>query len=93
MRQLHIALRSVEQPERTDPIIESRRSRPGLGQLRKADWRIRHSRAREDDAVVKWDGDGRMRLHQPCLKKVYPATRLDRSAKIGAKFASFRDWL
>jgi hypothetical protein len=26
--------------------------------------------ANEDDAVVKWDGDGRMRLGQPRLKKV-----------------------
>jgi hypothetical protein len=26
--------------------------------------------ANEDDAVVKWDHDGRMRLHQPWLKKV-----------------------
>ena len=26
--------------------------------------------ANEDDAVVKWDGDGRTRLHQPSLKKV-----------------------
>ena len=26
--------------------------------------------ANEDDAVVKWDGDGRKRLHQPWLKKV-----------------------
>ena len=24
----------------------------------------------EDDAVFKWDDDGRMRLHQPSLKKV-----------------------
>jgi hypothetical protein len=24
----------------------------------------------EDDAVVKWDGDGRVRLHQPSVKKV-----------------------
>jgi len=24
----------------------------------------------EDDAVVKWDGDGRKRLHQPWLRKV-----------------------
>jgi hypothetical protein len=24
----------------------------------------------EDDAVVKWDDDGRTRLHQPWLKKV-----------------------
>jgi hypothetical protein len=28
--------------------------------------------ANEDDAVVKWDGDGRMRLHQPLLKKISP---------------------
>lgn len=27
-------------------------------------------RANEDDAVVKWDDDGRMRLRQPSLKKV-----------------------
>jgi hypothetical protein len=26
--------------------------------------------ANEDDALVKWDDDGRMRLHQPSLKKV-----------------------
>ncbi len=26
--------------------------------------------ANEDDAVVKWDGDGRMRVHQPWLKKL-----------------------
>jgi hypothetical protein len=27
-------------------------------------------RANEDDAVVKWDGDGRRRVHQPSLKKL-----------------------
>ncbi len=27
-------------------------------------------RANEDDAVVKWDDDGRMRIRQPWLKKV-----------------------
>ena len=27
-------------------------------------------RSNEEDAVVKWDDDGRMRLHQPSLKKV-----------------------
>ncbi len=26
--------------------------------------------ANEDDAVVKWDDDGRRRIHQPWLKKV-----------------------
>jgi hypothetical protein len=24
----------------------------------------------EDDALVKWDGDGRTRLHRPSLKKI-----------------------
>ncbi|MGA3093062.1 MAG: hypothetical protein ABSD75_31085 [Terriglobales bacterium] len=27
-------------------------------------------RANEDDAVVKWDNDGRIRMHQPWFKKV-----------------------
>ena len=27
-------------------------------------------RTNADDAVVKWDDDGRVRLHQPSLKKV-----------------------
>ena len=27
-------------------------------------------RANDDDAVVKWDDDGRVRVHQPSLKKV-----------------------
>ena len=27
-------------------------------------------RANEDDAVVKWDDDGRTRVHQPWLKRV-----------------------
>jgi hypothetical protein len=27
-------------------------------------------RANEDDAIVKWDDDGRTRLHQPSLKKI-----------------------
>lgn len=26
--------------------------------------------ANDDDAIVKWDDDGRMRLHQPWLKKI-----------------------
>jgi hypothetical protein len=30
--------------------------------------------ANEDDAVVKWDGDGRVRLHQRSLKKVQAGT-------------------
>jgi hypothetical protein len=26
--------------------------------------------ANDDDAIVKWDDDGRVRLHQPWLKKI-----------------------
>jgi hypothetical protein len=33
-------------------------------------------RTNEDDAVVKWDDDGRTRLHQPSLKKVEPHEKL-----------------
>jgi hypothetical protein len=29
--------------------------------------------ANEDDVVVKWDDDSRVRLHRPRLKRVYPA--------------------
>ena len=28
------------------------------------------AQANEDDAIVKWDDDGRTRLHQPWLRKV-----------------------
>ena len=27
-------------------------------------------RANDEDAVVKWDNDGRIRIHQPALKKI-----------------------
>ncbi len=30
----------------------------------------------EDDALVKWDDDGRVRLHQPWLKKVCDKVRV-----------------
>jgi hypothetical protein len=33
-------------------------------------------RANEEDAVVKWDEDGRTRLHQPSLRKVQSYTLL-----------------
>src|ERR1039457_5486559 len=31
--------------------------------------------ANDEDAVVKWDDDGRMRLHQPWLKKVLASNK------------------
>jgi len=33
-------------------------------------------RANEDDAVVKWDDDGRMRIRQPWLKKIVASNQL-----------------
>jgi hypothetical protein len=33
-------------------------------------------RASEEDVIVKWDGGCRMKLRQPWLKKVWPATRV-----------------
>jgi hypothetical protein len=38
-------------------------------------------KANEDDAIVKWDDDGRRRIHQPWLKKVSRQTRLILAAK------------
>ena len=43
----------------------------GLGTFGKPNGEIGTvERANEEDAVVKWDDDGRMRLHQPSLKKI-----------------------
>jgi hypothetical protein len=43
----------------------------GLGNFGKATGELGTvEQANEDDAVVKWDDDGRMRLHQPSLKKI-----------------------
>ena len=43
----------------------------GLGDFGKATGELGTvERTNEDDAVVKWDNDGRMRVHQPSLKKV-----------------------
>jgi hypothetical protein len=59
------------EPSPTDQELNPRRSRRGFGQLRKADGEFGTvEQANEEDAIVKWDDDGRMRLHQPWLKKV-----------------------
>jgi hypothetical protein len=43
----------------------------GLGDFGKPNGEIGTvERTNDEDAVVKWDDDGRTRLHQPCLKKV-----------------------
>jgi hypothetical protein len=38
--------------------------------------------ANEEDAVVKWDDAGRVRLPQLWLRRVWPATRLSQSASL-----------
>jgi hypothetical protein len=43
----------------------------GLGDFGKPTWEFGTvEQSNEDDAVVKWDDDGRRRLHQASLKKV-----------------------
>jgi hypothetical protein len=50
-------------PAAADSELNPGGPRRGLGRLRGA-------RANGEDAVVKWDDDGRTRLRQPWLKKV-----------------------
>jgi hypothetical protein len=38
--------------------------------------------ANEDDAVVKWDDDGRVRLHQPWLKKLVASDKAGPICKV-----------
>jgi len=72
----------AKKPLLADPSATNEELRPGdrvegLGNFGKPTGEIGTvERTNEEDAVVKWDDDGRTRLHQPSLKKVYPATRL-----------------
>ena len=51
--------------------IKSRRSRRRIGRFRMPTGELGTVRqVNEDDAVVKWDDDGRIRVHQPWLKRV-----------------------
>ena len=62
------------------PLGESRANDPelnpgdrveGLGNFGKPNGELGTvERTNEEDAVVKWDDDGRTRLHQPSLRKV-----------------------
>src|SRR5579864_5330358 len=72
----------AKKPPLADPSPTKEELRPGdrvegLGNFGKPTGEIGTvERTNEEDAVVKWDDDGRTRLHQPSLKKVYPAKRL-----------------
>jgi hypothetical protein len=59
------------EPRATDQELNPGDRVEGLGNFGKPNGEFGTvERANEDDAVVKWDDDGRVRLRQPSLKKV-----------------------
>jgi hypothetical protein len=66
----------AKKPPLTDPPAADEKLSPGdrvegLGNFGKPTGEIGTvEQANEDDALVKWDDDGRMRLRQPWLKKI-----------------------
>jgi hypothetical protein len=62
----------LSEPAATDQELTPGDRVEGLGNLGKPNGEFGTvERANEEDAVVvKWDDDGRMRIHQPSLKKV-----------------------
>jgi hypothetical protein len=66
----------AKRPPLSEPSATSEQLTPGdrvegLGNFGKPTGEIGTvERTNEEDAVVKWDDDGRTRLHQPSLKKV-----------------------
>jgi hypothetical protein len=66
----------ARKPPLTDPPATGQELNPGdrvegLGDFGKPTGEFGTvEQVNEEDAVVKWDGDGRVRLHQPWLKKV-----------------------
>ena len=66
----------ARRPSLVDPPVTGQELEPGdrvegLGNFGKPTGETGTvEQSNEDDAVVKWDDDGRTRLHQPWLKKV-----------------------
>ena len=61
----------LAEPAATDQELNPGDRVEGLGNFGKPNGEFGTvEQANEDDAVVKWDDDGRMRLHQLSLKKV-----------------------
>ena len=61
----------LAEPSATDQELNPGDRVEGLGNFGKPTGELGTvEQANEDDAVVKWDDDGRMRLRQPWLKKV-----------------------
>ena len=62
---------SLSRPYAPDPELTPGDRVEGLGDFGKpTDAFGTVERANEDDAIVKWDHDGRTRVHQPWLKRV-----------------------
>jgi hypothetical protein len=62
---------SLSEPSATDQELNAGDRVEGLGNFGKPTAEFGTiEQANEDDAVLKWDDDGRARLHQPSLKKV-----------------------
>jgi len=62
---------SLSQPSATGEELTPGDRVEGLGNFGKPTGEIGTvERANDEDAVVKWDDDGRTRLHQPSLKKI-----------------------
>ena len=61
----------LAEPSATDQELNPGDRVEGLGNFGKPNGEFGTvEQANEDDAVVKWDDDGRVRLHQPWLRKV-----------------------
>jgi len=65
----------AKRPPLSEPSATSQELSPGdrvegLGKFGKPNGEFGTERVNEDDAVVKCNDDGRMRIHQPSLKKV-----------------------
>jgi hypothetical protein len=62
---------SLTEPPATDQELNPGDRVEGLGNVGKLTGEFGTvEQSSEEDAIVKWDDDGRMRLHQPSLKKV-----------------------
>jgi hypothetical protein len=62
---------SLTEPSGTHPQLKPGDRVEGLGDFGRPTGEYGTvERSNEDDAVVKWDSDGRIRLHQPWLKKI-----------------------
>jgi hypothetical protein len=84
----------LSEPPATDQELNSGGRVEGLGNFGKPTGEFGTvEQTNEDNAVVKWDDDGRMRLHQPSLKEGLARKQGWRCGKSEASPARFRDLL